>query len=80
MTEAEYVEHIRKTAEAYVAVLRNPAFERLRDPTDEWPIRNWQQVKEKLSPHTAIAMAEAWLAQEAREASKSSEGGDVAPE
>jgi hypothetical protein len=71
MTEREYVEHIRKIAQSYSDALdeilaspgqRHASFER------------WKTVKEQLSPHTAIALCDAWLAGEGQGATKASEG------
>lgn len=60
MSEREYIEHIRKTAAAYLAAIEqdNTAQAFLYGPE----VRAWQNTKEFLSPSTAIVLCDAWLA------------------
>lgn len=55
MNEREYVETIRKAAEEYLEEIHGPG------PEDAKPIRRWYIMKQDLSPHTAIALCDAWL-------------------
>lgn len=57
MTEREYVEQIRGVAQGYLAVIGNPR----RTGPDMLRIIDWRTIKQNLSPHTAIAMCDAWL-------------------
>jgi hypothetical protein len=69
MTEVEYVEHIRKIAQAYMDSF-SPT------PLHRSDRERWQTVKQYLSPETAIALCDAWLAGEGTGAPKASDGTD----
>jgi hypothetical protein len=61
MTEAEYIQTIRKAAEGYLAVLRDPdAFDRDHDEAMR-RIKQWAAIKVKLSPNTMIKLCDLWL-------------------
>jgi hypothetical protein len=64
MTEAEYVSTIKAVAERYKLVFRDDTGKVPLTDFDAKAMRHWQAVKEKLSPSTAIALCEAWLAKE----------------
>jgi hypothetical protein len=61
MTEAEYIQTIRKAAEGYLEVLRDPdAFDRDHDEAMR-RIEHWAAIKVKLSPNTMIKLCDLWL-------------------
>jgi hypothetical protein len=57
MTEREYVERIKTSAQEYLAFIRGDFVgEQARNA-----IARWDQIKVHLSPHQAILLCEAWL-------------------
>lgn len=55
MTEAEYVKTLRNEASHYIDVLRAPT-------RDQNPLHTrWVVLRDKISPHTVIALCDAWL-------------------
>ena len=63
MTEAEYVQTIRDAAAGYIEVIRDPSAQESGQR-----IRRWWAITEKLSPHTVIALCDAWLEKQGAEA------------
>jgi hypothetical protein len=59
MTEPEYVEHIRRTASAYLAKIEAGAHSLALNSPEA---RAWANTKDSLSPFTMIEMCDAWLA------------------
>lgn len=57
MTESEYIQSIRDTAQRYIEVIRDPSAHG-KDASRR--MRHWQAVKEKLSPWTLIALCDLW--------------------
>jgi hypothetical protein len=65
MTEREYVEHIRKAADFYLREIIGGS-SGVNTPGD----RVWENAKLMLSPHTAIALCDAWLEKHGGEEAK----------
>lgn len=63
MTERQYVEHILRTAQSYMdsfaMVVREPG------KVNHQSLQRWYTVKQELSAHLAIEMAQAWLESDA---------------
>lgn len=57
MTENEYIQSIRDTAERYIEAIGSPAAH--KDTKSR--IYRWQAVKEHLSAQTAIDLCDCWL-------------------
>lgn len=57
MTEIEYVQRIRTSAEEYLSFIRGE----IEGEQARNAIARWEHMKTYLSPHTAIRMCEAWL-------------------
>lgn len=58
MTEREYVEHIRKTARAYLDKIEAVDHGIALGTNEE---ESWNRTKESLSPFTMIELCESWL-------------------
>lgn len=57
MTDHEYVERIKTSAQEYLDFIRGvTAGDAARDA-----VFRWEHIKAHLSPHTAIEMCDAWL-------------------
>jgi hypothetical protein len=57
MTEDEYIQSIRDTAQRYIEVIRDPS----AHPEDGYRrMQHWEAVKQKLSAHTLIKLCDLW--------------------
>lgn len=64
MSEEEYVDRIKQSAQSYIAFIRGD----LGGEEARNVILRWEHMKTFLSAHTAIRLCETWLAKDREEA------------